>query len=216
MRGFRLRARMTAGEIEVQPSLTTIHPMRRLVAVAVLVPCLGACGSSPASSSHRLRAVKDGAIRLLPCRETIGAEPPGQEMSLVLGVVALPTSPHLRRALQTALTGSRDAAGRLFAKSGLVVRAGVRFELIVPTRLRDQLSIGWGNAGEGHVGSTISVPGCLSGHGEKWLDFAGGYWVHSTICAPLIVTARGLRRRVWIGIGKACRGQLPPPEPTQT
>lgn len=185
--------------------------------MAVLIPALGACGSSPATHSHRPSAAIDHAvIRLLPCREMIGADPPEQDMTVVLGVVALPASPHVRRALQTTLTGSRDPAARLFAKWGLVVRAGARFELIVPTGLRDRLSIGWGNAGESHVGSTISAPGCGAGRGDRWLDFAGGYWIRSTICAPLIVNAHGLRRRVWIGIGKACPGQLPPPQPTQT
>jgi hypothetical protein len=121
----------------------------------------------------------------------------------------------MRRALQTARTGSRDPGARLFAKEGLVVRVQARFELIVPTRLRRGLSIGWGNAGEGHVGSTISVSGCQGGRGERWLDYAGGYYVHRTLCAPLIVEARGVRRRIWIGIGKACPGQLPPPQPTQ-
>lgn len=184
------------------------------MAVSLLVGCLGACGGSRATSSPRPKAGKADAIRLLPCRETIGAQPPEQDMSVALGVVALPASPHLRRALQTALTGSPDPAARLFAKWGLVVRAGARFDLIVPKRLRDRLSIGWGNAGEGHVGSTISVPGCRGRRGHKWLDFAGGYWVHSTICAPLIVNAHGRRRRVWIGIGRACPGQLSPPQPT--
>lgn len=184
------------------------------MAVAVLAPCLGACGGVSGTSTHRPTPVKGyAAIRLLPCRETAGANAPWQGTSVVLGVVGLPASPHMRRALQTTLTGSRNRAARLFAKEGLVVRAGARFELIVPTRLRDRLSIGWGNAGEGHVGSTISVPGCPGG---KWLDFAGGYWVHSTMCAPLIVESDGLRRRVWIGIGKACPGQRPPPQPTQT
>lgn len=182
--------------------------------MAVLAPCLSARGGVSGTSNHRPSPVKDyAAIRLLPCRETAGADAPWQGMSVVLGVVALPASPHMRRALQTALTGSRDQAARLFAKEGLVVRAGARFELIVPTRLRNRLSIGWGNAGEGHVGSTISVTGCPGG---KWLDFAGGYWVHSTMCAPLIVETDGRRRRVWIGIGKGCPGQLPPPHPTQT
>lgn len=190
--------------------------MRRLVAVSLLVGCLGACGGSAATSIPRPKAVNADAIRLLPCRETIGAQPPEQDMSVALRMVALPASPHLHRALQTALTGSLDPAARLFAKWGLVVRAGARFDLIVPRRLRDRLSIGWGNAGEGHVGSTISVPGCRGGRGEEWLDFAGGYWVHSTICAPLVVNAHGRRRRVWIGIGRACPGQLPPPQPTHS
>lgn len=185
--------------------------------MVILIPCLGACGGSPAASSHLPKAVRDSsAIRLLPCGESIGARRPWQGMSVVLGAVALPASPRMRRALQTALTGSPDSAARLFAKEGLLVRPGARFDLTVPTRLRDRLSIGWGNAGEGHVGSTIRVPGCRGGDGERWLAFAGGYHVHTPICARLIVDARGLRRRVWIGIGKACPGQLPPPQPTRT
>lgn len=169
----------------------------------------------PARARHRTDKAHV-ATRLLPCGETIGGGPPGQGMSVVASVVALPASPHLRHALQTALTGSSDPAARLFAKWGLLVRAGARFDLIVPVRLRDRLSIGWGNAGEGHVGAAIRVPGCRGGHDERWLAFAGGYYVRSPICAPLIVDAGGLRRRVWIGIGKPCPGQLPPPQPTQS
>lgn len=197
--------------------LAARQPLARPVAVAVMLLCLGACGSSPATRSQPAVAVKNrAAVRPLPCRESIGSDPAGRDMTVVLGVVGLPASPRLRLALQTARTGSRDPATRLFAKWGLVVRAGARFVLIVPARLRGRLSIGWGNAREGHVGQTIRVPGCLGGRGQRWLDFAGGYWVRSPICAPLIVEARGLRRRVWVGIGTACPGQRPPPQPTQT
>jgi hypothetical protein len=194
----------------------TIYAMRTLVAIAILVPCLAACGGSSSATGNQPMAMKNAAARVLPCGEAIGTQPPTPDMSVVLGGVALPTSPHLRRALQTARTRSGDPSSRLFAKWGLAVRAGARLELIVPAGLRDRLSIGWGNAGEGHVGSTISVPGCRGGQGKRWLDFAGGYWVRRTICAPLIVTAHGRRQRVWIGIGKACPGQLPPPQPTQS
>ena len=79
-------------------------------------------------------------------------------MRVVLGVVALPASPGLRHALQTSRTGAAGSGSRLFAKWGLWVRADTRFELIVPAALRGQLSIGWGNAGEGHVGSVVIVP----------------------------------------------------------
>jgi hypothetical protein len=183
--------------------------------VGMVLLCLSACGSSPMASSTQPGAVEGGPVRVLPCGESIGAEPPARDMRVVLGVVALPAGPQMRRALQTARTGSRDPASRLFAKWGLAIRAGARFRLIVPASLRGQLEIGWGNAGEGHVGSTISVPGCR-GQGKRWLDFAGGYWVRSPICAPLIVSAHGLRRAVRIGIGKPCSGQLPPPQPTQS
>lgn len=178
---------------------------------------LAACGGSMTMTRHRASAVrKHAAIRFLPCRDTIGAQRPWQGLTVVLGVVGLPASPHMAQALQTALTGSRDPAARLFAKQGLVVRAGTRFDLLVPARLRDRLSIGWGNAGGGHVGSTIRVAACRAGRNGGWLAFAGGYYVRSPMCAPLIVDARGMRRRVWIGIGKACPGQRPPPPPTQT
>jgi hypothetical protein len=47
------------------------------------------------------------------------------------------------------------------------------------------------------------------------LDYAGGYYVRDPVCAPLIVAAHRQRRRVRIGVGKACPGQRRPPEPTQ-
>lgn len=136
-------------------------------------------------------------------------------MTVALGVVALPASPGMRRALQTAPTGSRDPAARLFAKWGLVVRAGAEFQLIVPRALQGRVAIGWGNAGEGNVGAAIIVRGCRGSHGGRWLNFAGGYWVRSPICLPLTVAAHRRRRRLSIGIGTPCPGQLPPPQPTQ-
>jgi hypothetical protein len=153
-----------------------------------------------------------GSGRTLPCDEAIGHQSPPPAMRVVLGVVALPASPGLRHALQTSRTGTPGA--RLFAKWGLWVRSDTRFELIVPSALRGQLSIGWGNAGEGHFGSIVIDPGCRAPH-HRWINFAGGYWTTRPRCATLIVAANGERRRVRIGIGKACSGQLPPPQPTQ-
>lgn len=110
--------------------LITIYRYEEAGSGGRLGPMSGRCGSSAVTSSHRPGAVNHDAIRLLPCRETAGADAPWQGTSVVLGVVALPASPHMRRALQTTLTGSRDPAARLFAKEGLVVRAGARFELM--------------------------------------------------------------------------------------
>lgn len=150
--------------------------------------------------------------RTLPCEEAIGNQSPPQGMRVVLGVVALPASPGLRHALQTSRTGA--SGSRLFAKWGLWARSGTRFELIVPPVLRGQLSIGWGNADEGHVGSIVTDPDCQAA-GHRWINFAGGYWTTKPRCATLIVAANGQRRHVRIGIGQACAGQLPPPQPTQ-
>lgn len=173
-----------------------------------IAACAGGEGQQP-TADH-------ASVRVLPCRETIGNEPPAPGMTVVLGVVALPASPRLHQALQTASTFSHDPAVRLFAKWGLVIRAGAEFRLIVPHGLLGRVSIDWGNADEGHVGTTIVVHACRGGQGDRWLAFAGGYWVRRPVCAPLTVAAHGRRRRVWVGIGTACPGQLPPPQPTQS
>ena len=166
-------------------------------------------------TSGHSRDIGASGVRGLPCSEFIGTQAPERDMRVILGVVALPTSPHLREALQTARSGLREPAARLFAKWGLVIRAGARLRLIVPDRLRNQFSIGWGNAGEGHRGTTIMVDHCTGPPGATWLAYAGGYYVRDPLCAPLIVAAHRQQRRVRIGIGKACPGQRPPPEPTQ-
>jgi hypothetical protein len=191
-----------------------MKPMQRLIMALAVATALtiSACAGGPG----RQRRAGHASIRVLPCRETIGNEAPGRGMTVALGVVGLPASPRMRRALQTASTGSHDPSARLFAKWGLVIRAGADFQLIVPRELRGRASIGWGNADEGHVGDTIVVHGCRRRQGGEWLDFAGGYWVRSAICLPLTVAADGRRRRLSIGVGTGCTGQLPPPQPTQS
>ena len=170
-------------------------------------------GAGPRTPPGRTQPTStDGAGRTLPCDEAVGHQRPPRDMRVVLGVVAVPASPGLRRALQTSRTGGPGS--RLFAKWGLWVRSGTRFELIVPAALRGQVSIGWGNAGEGHVGSIVTDPSCKAPH-HRWINFVGGYWTTKPRCATLIVAADNRRRHVRIGIGKACPGQLPPPQPTQ-
>jgi hypothetical protein len=163
---------------------------------------------------HTQPASPNGLSRTLPCDEAIGTQPPPQAMRVVLGVVALPASPGLRHALQTGRADLRGSGSRLFAKWGLWARSGARFELIVPAALRGELSIGWGNAGEGHVGAIVIDPRCQVPH-HRWINYAGGYWTTKPRCATLIVAADGRRRRVHIGIGRACSGELPAPRPTQ-
>ncbi len=214
-----------------------------LLVVVAMTAAMAACGGSPkptsnstarqstetatltggrpvpsATSGHTSGhpgGIPASGVRGLPCREFIATQPPAHNMRVVLGVVALPTSPHLPLALETARSNMHDRAARLFAKSGLVIRARARLRLIVPDGLRSRFSIGWGNAGEGHRGTTIVVDACTGPPGAKWLVYAGGYYVRDPFCASLIVAAHRQRRRVRIGVGKACPGQRPPPQPTQ-
>ena len=58
-------------------------------------------GPAPSATGHPRDTPASGA-RDLPCDEFIATQPPAHDMRVVLGVVALPRSPHSRRALQTA------------------------------------------------------------------------------------------------------------------
>jgi hypothetical protein len=218
--GARRPHRLQAGGPRTHPvrglvlPLTTTAVVAAVVAVVVLTaagtlhPAPHRHGSGPASSSGPSASSRQRGWRL-PCDETVGTQGPERGMRVVLGVVALPGRPDESRALQT----GRDGA-RLFAKSGLWVRPGARFELIVPTALRDRLSMTWGNAGEGNHGEVMIDRGCRAGS-ARWVNFVGGYWVRHPMCATLIVVSHGRRRRVRIGIGVGCPGQRPPAAPSQ-
>jgi hypothetical protein len=133
-------------------------------------------------------------------------------MQIVLGVVALPASPRYP-ALQTSLTGDGTGALRLFAKTGLVIKPGTTFELIVPARFANRLSIGWGSPGTPSL--RVAVNNC-SNPGGGWLAYAGGYWIDHPACVPIIVRAGGKQQEVHIGLGTPCPGQRPPEGPSQS
>jgi hypothetical protein len=147
----------------------------------------------------------------LDCDEHIGTTPPPAGMRIVEGVVALPASPGIA-ALGTSLTGSGNDAHRLFAKWGLTIRAGRTFSLLIPSRLTQVASIGWGSSARPVV--RLTVPGCQSGR-ARWLSYAGGYWVRRPLCLPLRVVVQGRTRTVRIGVGAACPGQAPTRSNTQ-
>jgi hypothetical protein len=168
------------------------------------------CGGDPAPDSAAVRTQR------LHCAGYIDTQPPGSDLRVVLGVVALPASPGAA-ALQTASSGDASAAGaRLFAKRGLVVKAGTSFEIEVPRDAADRLSIGWGNPAR-RAGRVV-VRDCRrrSGAASGWLAYAGGYWVADPGCVTVVVRARGQARRVRIGLGAACPGQQPPQGPSES
>ena len=109
----------------------------------------------------------------------------------MLGAVALPTGK-----LEPNESGE---PGRLFAKTGLLVKAGTAVELTVArapgskeaAEVTAGVTIGWGSPGP--EGTTIRVPACPSANG--WLAFAGGYTVTEPTCVPLIVRSGGREAR---------------------
>ena len=149
---------------------------------------------------------------MLDCGNYIGGQAPPASFQVVLGVVALPASPRYT-ALQTSLSGYGSGALRLFAKTGLIIRPGTTFELIVPARFTTRLGIGWGSPGT--PSHRIVVSDCPNA-GSGWLDYAGGYWIDHPACVPIIVRAGSKQQLVRIGVGKACPGQRPPQGPNQS
>ncbi|MBO0821755.1 MAG: hypothetical protein J2P26_13005, partial [Nocardiopsaceae bacterium] len=149
---------------------------------------------------------------VLACGDSIGDRAPPAPMRIVLGVVGLPASPGYP-ALQTGLTGDGDGARRLYAKTGLVIRAGTTFELVVPAGFAGRLGIGWGHSAR--PAPRIVVRDC-PGPGGGWLAYAGGYWIDHPACVPIIVKAGGRQQEVHIGLGTPCPGQRPPQGPSQS
>ena len=163
-------------------------------------------GSRPASSAV------PAAQSVLDCGAVIGSQASPAPMQVVLGVVALPASPGYP-ALGTSLSGNGNGPLRLFAKTGLLIRPGATFELIVPDAFTSRLSIGWGSPGI--PSHRVLVDNCAD-TGGAWLAYAGGYWIDSPGCVPVIVSAGGKQQEVHIGVGTACPGQRPPQERMQS
>lgn len=148
-------------------------------------------------------------VQTLSCNDAHVEEgPPGSEVELVLGVVALSTSPShqaLGIARQSSVTGPA-----LFAKDGLVIQAeAASFELEVVTVPGISAAIAWGNYSASH--RRVVVPSCPDAGGTGWLWYPGGYFTDKPVCLPLIVRAGGQEQEVHVGVGTACPGQQAPP-----
>jgi hypothetical protein len=154
------------------------------------------------------------AESVLPCGDYIDSRAPTTPFPVVLGVVALPTSPG-SPALGTSLTGAGNGPLRLFAKTGLVVKPDTSFELIVPAAFTERVGIGWGG-GPSTPSRRVIVTNCTNRDGPGWLAYAGGYWIDHPACVPIIVRAGGKQQTVHIGIGTPCPGQQPPQGPSQS
>lgn len=206
-----------------------MRPRRRgltLLAAAVIVMLLAACtggagrpgntktGPTASASGKALArpssppasSAAPAAEAALNCGSLIGSSARVGSMQIVLGVVALPVSPRYP-ALVTSRSGDGNGPLRLFAKTGLLIKPGTTFQLIVPARFTSRLSIGWGAPG---TPSHRLLVGNCPGTGGGWLAYAGGYWIDHPACVPLIVRAGGRQQQVRIGVGTACPGQRPP------
>jgi hypothetical protein len=192
------------------------------VAGGCLVMLVAACTSSAGSDQRAAPSSADGSASMpggvseLPsvaagagqveCRWSIRAspDPPGNYL-VVVRDVAVPAAP----VLQANESGETDPAMRLFAKWGLVVRAGAPVDLQVESGWEDRARIGWGRPAS--PGVAVHVPACPGPSGQAlWLSFAGGTWVAQPACVPLIVRSRGQEALVRLGIGVPCASTSSP------
>ncbi|MFG3641230.1 hypothetical protein ACGF3C_13290 [Micromonospora sp. NPDC047762] len=141
-----------------------------------------------------------------PCTtsvDTLPAPPAGYR--LVGEDVAVPTAP----VMSAQDSGEADPAARLFAKWGLVVRAGTVVDLRVAPAWQDRARLGWG--GTGTPAAAVTVHACAPEGGQaQWMAFVGGTWVAQPACVPLIVTSNGQTDRVNLGIGVPCNETTAP------
>lgn len=145
-------------------------------------------GGSPSGDGQESCAVAVDAMREPPAGYRIVGED-----------VAVPD----REVLQADESGEPDPVARLFAKWGLVVRAGAVVDLRVAPEWEDRARVGWGNPAEPAV--SVQVRACAADDDQsQWLAFVGGTWVTQPTCLPLTIRSQGRTAQVRLGIGVPC------------
>ena len=171
-----------------------------------LVIAAGCSASSGKPTGSQATSPLGADATVLACQDRAGsAARDDPANTVILDSVALP----VRDALQANRSGEQDSRMALFAKSGLYLRVDRAFDVAVADEWRGRVFIGWGSpavrAGE------VRVPGCSAGSPtERWLVYAGGYWLREPACISLVVKAGHRQETIRVGVGAACPGQRPP------
>jgi len=213
---FHVKATETATQVRVGPVISRRYLYGGICAGVGTVENVASVELKLASALGKREVVRESDGAPLPvfvyrtslgCNDAIAskADPPA-DLPVVLNQVALPTV----SALPANRSGEPDPNARLFAKQGLFVASGASFALLVPAEWVGRLTIGWGRPA---LRTThLLVSGCkATGSQERWLVFAGGFWVGEPACVPLLVKSAGQEQTVLIGVGAACPGQAAPP-----
>jgi hypothetical protein len=136
---------------------------------------------------------------LLDCKSAIASRselPP--DAPAVFDRVALQAG-----ALQAEPSGESDPHAAFFAKSALFVASGASVALSVPEEWMGRLTIGWG--GPGTRSHNFHVSGCAATASQhRWLVFAGGFWIDSPACVPVLVRSGAQEEIVHVGVGAPC------------
>lgn len=185
--------------------------MRACSPFLILVAVVSCGGATPATAGEPLTPLPpaasasaraplvmtpaDASELTLACAQSLEAlEQLPPSYTPILDVVALSGVGPGGVPLQTA----QHESGSLFAKSGLLVKSGATFELVVPQG--SSLRLVWGNKQD--PVSRVRVTGCTGP--RPWLAFAGGFWVKQPGCADVVVREGAREQNVRVAIGATC------------
>lgn len=165
----------------------------RVLAVCALLTAVSCSGGS------------EGSAPLIDCETAIDAvSAPPADYTILGDAVAMLTTESSDTALQTSRSGDADPTKRLFAKSGLLLRAGAEARL--------ESDDAWLDWGSNAIDRRLDAGPCEGD--STWLAFAGGYLVGDPACVAVTVTVDGSDFPYTMGIGAPCPGQKPPPQPS--
>ncbi|GIF39644.1 hypothetical protein [Actinoplanes xinjiangensis] len=176
-------------------------PIVRKVIALLMVAGAAGCGDDPGIPDPP--APSGGLVTAGPvvgCPDAIGQEDaPRDTYQVVADVVAVPAAD---RVLEPAPQTSGEGPTRLFAKWGLLVRAGAVVDVSLLPGWADRARLGWGDTDAGPA-AAVRVTACRDGAG--WSVFAGGTWVAEADCVPIrITTATGGDATAELSIGAPC------------
>lgn len=177
-----------------------------LVRVLLLVVTLIGCRGGPPTSSTPTESMPAGKASRLDCAEPIaGLAQPPENYEAIGDVIAIPTSRSSARPLQADSPDLSDPSHRLFAKTGLLVRADRASELAVTSEFIGRAAMWWGNTGGDHPSERFLIGPCPAA--VAWIAYPGGFWVSAPVCVDLVVRHDGAEARFSVAIGTKCPGQ---------
>jgi hypothetical protein len=175
-------------------------PTVRVVIALVVMAGAAGCGDDPGNLDPPPPSGPSAAGTVVGCPEAIGrVDDPGETYQVVAGVAAVPAG---NRVLEPAPQTSGEGPTRLFAKWGLLVRAGATVDLSLLPGWADRARMRWGDTDAEPV-TAVRVAACRDG--AAWSVFAGGTWVAEADCVPIRITAAtGEEATVELSIGAPC------------
>ncbi len=150
-----------------------------------------------AGGSAALTSAQRTGVPTVSCFDAIDHVKSGRQPGyrVALGVVSAPPV-YLEQAVPT-----HTEPWRYWRKAGLLVRMGSPVVTVsVPAAWRSRVAVTWGSAG---TVSALRIGHCPPPP-TAWSAYAGGFYVRSPACVPLVFRVGHRTATVWFGVGRRC------------